>query len=127
MDTYINRVGAELLQALLHALNDLGLDMVAILARVLDLGSQLQTTLLPLGFARKGLLLACNVDASRVDLVVAAGLESVEHGVVDGEVGNASAVLFRGTKGHETQDHSRLSGRGRNERHVDVLCRVSRL
>lgn len=112
----VDAVGAKLLETRLEGLDDLVVLVEARLAGVLDLGREGQAPLLPLGLLGEGLLRLADVDARRVDLVVAARLEDVEHLAELVDVGDAGTVGFFGSEGHETQDNPVCGGCG-DERH----------
>lgn len=114
--SYINTVGPQLAQARLDRLDDLVGRVLARVVGVLDLGGECEPAPLPSGLARERFLAAGDIDARRVDLVVAASLEDVESLVEGVEVGDSRAVLGLGTKGHEAEDDA-VRGGFRDERH----------
>lgn len=112
----IDAIRAELLEGRLERLDDLVM-LVHPWLGVVDLGRQREAPLLPFGFPRECLLLLANVDACRVQLVVAARLQDVERPVELAHVRDTRAVGFRRPEGHQTQDYP-VCGTGRDERHV---------
>lgn len=74
------------------------------LFRVLDLGGQSQSSLLPLGLSRKRLLLISHIDTSRVYLIIASCLEKIKRLVEGIQVGDSGAIVLVRSKGHQTQD-----------------------
>lgn len=90
----VDAVRPQLLEARLDALGHLVGRVVAQAVGVLDLGGQREAPLLPADLASKGLLLAVDVDARRVDLAVPALLEEVEDRAVLGGGGDAGACGF---------------------------------
>ena len=87
----INAVRTELLERLVQLLLD-HLRLVSSSIVRVPLGRAGESTLLPLGLASEGFLLAADVDSGGVDLVVAGGLEAVEDLVVVVDVGDAGAL-----------------------------------
>lgn len=119
----IDAIRAQLRQARLDRLDDLVARVLARFAGIVDLGGESEATFLPLGFPCEGFLLAADVDAGRVDLVVPAGLEQVETPDVLGVVRNACSRGLVGPKGHQAQDHPARSGL-RDKRHVEMEAAV---
>ena len=123
----IHRVRPELLEADVDRLEHLVVHVLARLAGIDNLGGQRQAAVAPAGLARERLLLAADVDARRVDLVVAGRLERVEHLVVLRDVGHARARGLVWAKGHEAEDHPRLGVLGDEGRHFVLVqngCQV---
>jgi hypothetical protein len=87
----INAVRTELLERLVQLLLD-HLRLVGSSIVRVPLGGTGKSTLLPLGLAGEGFLLAADVDSGGVDLVVAGALEAVEDLVVVVDVGDAGAL-----------------------------------
>ena len=87
----INAIRTELLERLVQLLLD-HLRLVGSSIVRVPLGGTGKSTLLPLGLAGEGFLLAADVDSGSVDLVVAGALEAVEDLVVVVDVGDAGAL-----------------------------------
>lgn len=107
---YVHAIRTQLPKTDIHRLEHLVVGVRARLGRVHDLGRQRQAAVPPPGLAREGLLPAADVEARRVDLIVAARLEQVQDLVVLAQVGDARARLLVRAEGHETQDDARLGG-----------------
>ena len=113
----IHGLGAQLLQADVQRRQHFVVRVVPGLRGVLDLARQGQAAVLPTSLAREGLLLAADVDACRVDLVVAARLEQIENLAELADVGDAGARRLIRAKGHQAQDDAWLGGLGDEGRH----------
>ena len=87
----IDAVRTELLERLVQLLLNHFRLVSSSIVRV-PLGRTGESTLLPLGLAGEGFLLAADVDSGGVDLVVAGALEAVEDLVVVVDVGDAGAL-----------------------------------
>jgi hypothetical protein len=112
----IDGIRAEFLQRLLNlGLQDLGLVRSRFMR--VPLARDLEPLFLPSSLSGPRFLLATDVDARGVDLVVASGFQEVEASFVFVHRGDSGALVFIGAKGHETEDDS-VFGSGRHDRCV---------
>lgn len=118
----VDAVGVEFLEAGLDRRQHLvGLVLLGLVG-VDDLGGERQAAVLPAGVACPSLLGAADVDARRVDLVVAAGLEHVESLFEVVDTGDAGAGGLVGAKGHEAEDDAVPGGLGDEGGHGGEMC-----